>query len=255
MNPLIRKLGNYVDLQEGEREALEELTRNSKPISAHTDLIREGDPTDGVYLIMTGWACRYKILPDGERQIMAYFIAGDLCDQRIFVLKRMDHSIGTVTPVAVAVITAQTIIDITDRYPRIARALWWSTLVDEAITREWMVNVGQREALERVGHLICEMFVRLRAVGLVENLRFDFPVTQTELADTVGLSTVHANRTLQELRADGLISWKGRRLTILDLNRLTEQSMFNSNYLHLEHEGYGASAPINAIQQPGQNPR
>jgi CRP-like cAMP-binding protein len=209
-NPLVRKLSNYVDLPEDDRRALEALAQAPKAVAAHTDLIREGDPTDGVHLILSGSACRYKILPDGQRQIMGYFIPGDLCDQRIFILKRMDHCIGTVIPATVAVIAAQTMIDLTDRHPRIARALWWSTLVDEAITREWVVNVGQRDASERVAHLICELFVRVRAVGLAEEMSFDFPVTQTELADTTGLTTVHTNRMLRELRTEGLISVKGR---------------------------------------------
>ncbi|WP_262269979.1 Crp/Fnr family transcriptional regulator [Microvirga yunnanensis] len=239
MNLLIRKLSNYIMLPEADERTLEGLSQTPTHIAAHTDLIREDAPPDGVYLILSGWACRYKTLPDGERQIMAYFIPGDLCDQRIFVLKRMDHSISTLTPAKVAVIPAETMIDLTECHPRIARALWWSTLVDEAITREWVVNVGQRKAFERVAHLICEMFVRVRAVGLAEDLSFEFPVTQTDLADTVGLTLVHTNRMLQELRAEGLIAWKGKRLTILDFERLADLSMFNPNYLHLEHEGAG----------------
>lgn len=236
-NPLIRKLSNYADLTEDERKALASLPDEPKPVPARTDLIREGNPTDGIYLILSGWACRYKVLPDGGRQIMAYFIPGDLCDQRIFILRRMDHSIGTLTAAIVKVIPAETIIDLTDRLPRVARALWWSTLVDEAITREWVVNVGQRKALARVGHLICEMFVRLKAVDLVEGTSFEFSVTQAELANTVGLSPVHVNRTLTEMRKQGLIAWTGHRMTIRDLDRLMALSMFNVNYLHLEREG------------------
>jgi len=250
-NPLVRKLSNYVDLPEDERKALDDLVRQPKAVAAHTDLVYEGDPTDGVYLILSGWACRYKILPDGQRQIMAYFVPGDLCDQRIFILKQMDHCIGTVTAGAVATIAAETMIDLTDRYPRIARALWWSTLVDEAITREWVVNVGQREALVRVGHLICEMFVRLRAVGLTEGTSFGFPVTQAELADTTGLTPVHTNRMLKELRVEGLISMQSRRLTILDLDRLVSLSLFNPSYLHLEHEGNGLRKWIDRPREEG----
>jgi CRP-like cAMP-binding protein len=239
-NPLIRKLSNYVRLSEEDRQALDSLGRNTAHFAAHTDLIHEGDPTGGIYLILTGWACRYKVLPDGQRQIMAYFIPGDICDQRVFVLRRMDHSISTVTPATVAVIPKERMISLTDHNPRIARALWWSTLVDEAITREWVMNVGQRSAFERLGHLICEMFVRARAVDLSDGLSFEFPVIQAELADTTGLTTVHINRTLKELRAEGLIALKGRHLTILDLDRLVSLSMFNPNYLHLDHEGNGA---------------
>jgi CRP-like cAMP-binding protein len=237
MNPLIRKLSNYIDLPQADRTVLEALSRKPEHIAAHTDLIREGAAPDRVYLILTGWACRYKVLPDGQRQIMAYLIPGDLSDQRIFVLRRMDHSIATMTAASVVAIPAQTMIDLTRRHPRIAQALWWNTLVDEAITREWVVNVGQRKALERVAHLICEVFVRARAVGLSDGLSFDFPVTQTDLADTVGLTLVHTNRMLQELRAEGLIAWTRHRLAILDFDRLAALSMFNPQYLHLEHEG------------------
>ena len=237
MNPLIRKLSNYIDLPQADRTVLEALSRKAEHIAAHTDLIREGAAPDSVYLILTGWACRYKVLPDGKRQIMNYLIPGDLSDQRIFVLTRMDHSIATMTAASVVVIPAQTMIDLTDGHPRIAGALWWNTLVDEAITREWVVNVGQRKALERVAHLICEMFVRARAVGLSDKLSFDLPITQTDLADTVGLTLVHTNRMLQNLRAEGLIAWTRHRLTILDFDRLVDLSMFNMNYLHLEHQG------------------
>jgi CRP-like cAMP-binding protein len=168
---------------------------------------------------------------------MNYLIPGDLSDQRIFVLTRMDHSIATLTAASVVTIPAQTMIDLTDGHPRIAGALWWNRLVEEAITREWVVNVGQRKALERVAHLICEMFVRARAVGLSDKLSFDLPITQTDLADTVGLTLVHTNRMLQNLRAEGLIAWTRHRLTILDFDRLMDLSMFNMNYLHLEHQG------------------
>jgi CRP-like cAMP-binding protein len=234
-----RKLSHYVDLREEELDALDSLVQHPRLLAPHTDLIREGDRTDGVFAILAGWACRYKVLPSGERQIMAYFIAGDLCDQRIFILRRMDHCIGTLTASTVAVIPAEAVIDLTDRCPRIARALWWSTLVDEAITREWVVNVGQRDAKERVAHLICEMYVRLCVVGLTDGLSFDLPVSQMELADTTGLSAVHVNRTLQALRASGLITLKNRRLTILDFDRLADKAMFNPDYLHLERiEGH-----------------
>jgi CRP-like cAMP-binding protein len=242
MNPLIHKLSNYINLPQADSTVLEDLSRKPEHIAAHTDLIREGAAPDSVYLILTGWACRYKVLPDGKRQIMNYLIPGDLSDQRIFVLTRMDHSIATLTAASVVTIPAQTMIDLTDGHPRIAGALWWNTLVDEAITREWVVNVGQRKALERVAHLICEMFVRARAVGLSDKLSFDLPVTQTDLADTVGLTLVHTNRMLQNLRAEGLIAWTRHRLTILDFDRLVDLSLFNMNYLHLEHQGSRSSS-------------
>jgi CRP-like cAMP-binding protein len=236
-NLLIRKLSNYMDLLSDERQELDSIVQETKSFAIHSAVVREGDPTNGVYLILTGWACRYKVLPDGQRQITAYLIPGDMCNQQVFMLKRMDHSIGTITPAAVSIIPADRMIALTGKYPHIERALRCSTLVDEAIMREWAVSLGRRNALERVAHLICEMFMRVRAVELHEGTSFYFPVTQAELADSVGLTPVHAGRTLKELREQDLISFEGRRLTILNFDRLASLSMFNASYLHL---GQGA---------------
>ncbi|WP_336492907.1 Crp/Fnr family transcriptional regulator, partial [Methylobacterium nigriterrae] len=128
----------------------------------------EGDPPPHINLILEGWACRYKQLEDGRRQIVSFFLPGDLFDLHAFVLREMDHSIGTITPVKLAEIHQDTFLRITDQHPRIARAVWWEALVAVAIQREWTVNIGQRTGLERIGHLLCELFIRLRAVGLTE---------------------------------------------------------------------------------------
>jgi CRP-like cAMP-binding protein len=236
-NPLIRKLENFSRLSDEDRQALENAASQIKHYHSREDIIREGDPPAGVNLILNGWACRYKHLEDGRRQIVAYFVPGDLCDLRVFILRQMDHSIMTLSPATVAAIPRDTILDLMERYPRITKALWWSTLVDEAILREWIVNVGQRTAYERIAHVLCELFVRLGSVGLTDGDTCEIPVTQAELADTVGLSTVHVNRTLQELRRNRLIDLRGKSLTILDLSALQDAAMFNANYLHLGHEG------------------
>jgi len=236
-NPLVRKLENFTKLSVEDRSALEHACRQTKRYGPRQDIIAQGDPTDGVSLVLEGWACRYKTLEDGRRQFLAYFVPGDFCDLRVFILKRMDHAIATLTPATVATLQPETVRDLTYDHPRITQALWWATLVEEAITREWLVNVGQRSAYERVAHLLCEMFVRLRAVGLTQDTTCEFPLTQAELADTTGLSAVHVNRTLQELRRDNLIEWKGKTLTILDLGRLQMAALFNQDYLHLDHEG------------------
>ncbi|MEX0953582.1 MAG: Crp/Fnr family transcriptional regulator [Rhizobiaceae bacterium] len=235
-NPLTRKLSNFVRLSEDERQALDVLISKPKLYADQTDILSEGDPTSGVYFILAGWAFRYKIGEDGRRQIMSYFVPGDICDQRIFVLKLMDHNIGTLTEVSVAKASKEAIIKLTDDFPNIARAFWWSTLIDEAIAREWLMSVGRRNASQRVGHLICEMYVRLRSVGLVDGRSFEFPLTQAQLADTLGLSLVHFNRSLQRLRKLSLISWGRGPLTILDPEKLAKASLFNPSYLHLEGE-------------------
>ncbi len=210
-NVLTRKLELFGPLQDKDRDLLDELVQKSRAVSANTDLIRDGDTPSHVNLVLAGFACRYKIMPDGARQIFGYLIPGDICDLNIFVLKKMDHSIATLADSEIVDISPQQILDLLDN-PRIARALWWATLVDEGTLREWVVNMGQREAAERIAHLFCELHLRLKGVGLVTDGAFRLPVTQMELADTLGLSPVHVNRSIQTLRGQNLIRLEGRAL-------------------------------------------
>ena len=166
---------------------------------------------------------------------MAFLIPGDLCDVHVALLKQMDHSIGALSACKVAFIPARAISDIIEEHRGLANALWWATLVDEAISREWLVNIGRREAEHRVAHLICEMMLRSRAVGLTDDDSFDLPLTQEELADTVGTSHVHMNRTLQKLRGDGWITTNGKNVLVNDLPALMEFSGFDPTYLHQEN--------------------
>jgi CRP-like cAMP-binding protein len=168
-NPLIDKLGRVVPLNDEERESLRRLCLKSHQHSRGTDLIAEGDKPESVFLILEGWAFRYKHLADGSRQIMAYLIPGDLCDIRIFLFEEMDHSIGLLSDAKVGKIPAADMLNLLDRYPQIERALLWATLVDESTLREWLLNVGQRDALQRISHLFCELCVRLKVVKLVDD--------------------------------------------------------------------------------------
>ena len=232
---LIHKLGRFVPLNDEERDALENLARKARRLPRGTDLISEGDKPVSVFLLLEGWAYRYKSMINGGRQIMAYLLPGDLCDVQIFLFEEMDHSIGLLSDALVAKIPAAEMLDLMDRYPRIERALMWATLVDEATLREWLLNVGQRDALQRLAHLFCELCVRLGVVNLVDEPHtFDLPLTQTELADTTGMTAVHVNRSLQRLRHDGLIVTKHGKLTILDYKRLAEIAGFNATYLHTD---------------------
>lgn len=209
----------------------------SRRIEARRDLIREGDPPHVVYAVIDGWACRYKTLPDGRRQIVAFFIPGDICDLHIYMLKTMDHNVGAVTALKVAEITRSQYDELTERRPRISQALWWNELATTATQREWTLNVGQRTAYERLAHLMVEMYVRLEAVGLAANGTVDWPLTQSDLADATGLTPVHVNRTLQQMRKDGLVELSHKQLSVPDMARLRDAAMFNDNYLHLNHEG------------------
>ena len=250
---LIRKLEHFTLLSGEEKSALQQACTHVHRYSSKDDLVKEGDPTQGVNLILQGFACRYKLLADGRRQIVAFFLPGDMCDLRICLLKRMDHGIGTLTPVRAALLPRDSVLSLTERFPRLTRALWWSTLVEESITREWVVNVGNRTAFERTAHLFCEVFLRLQVVGLAGENACDLPVTQTELADALALSAVHVNRVLMEMRHMGLVTFRSQRLTIHDLDALRSAAGFNPAYLHLD--GAAAAPAVELDRNTGLAPK
>ncbi len=244
-NRLTRKLSAFVRLSRDDQTALDKVwTRTCQDIAAQHDLIREGDQPLHIRLILDGWACRYKTLEDGRRQIIGYFLPGDMCDLNVFILKRMDHSIKALNPVKCVALTPADFDELTVGHPRVMQALWWETLVSASIQREWTVNLGQRSALERLAHLLCELFVRLRAVGLTARNSCELPLTQIELADTLGLTAVHVSRTIKELRSRDLILLHDRQLEIPDLEALRRIAMFDADYLHLEREGAHLDASL-----------
>ena len=234
-NLLTRKLEKFTALSTGDRRLLDDIVKPTRTLMARMDIIREGQASKDVRLILEGFACRYKLLKSGKRQIVAYLIPGDVCDLNVFILKAMDHSIGTLSSCRVVDIARHRILELTER-PNIARALWYATLVDEATLREWLLNVGQRNAVARIGHLFCELLMRLRVVGLAHGDSFELPVTQTDIGDTTGLSFVHVNRCLQTLRSMNLIDYRSKNIVIKDVQRLIEFTGFNQNYLHLQNE-------------------
>ena len=244
---LIRKLEQFTRLSSDDKRALEQAAaQRVRRLAPREDLIREGDKPRQVNLILDGWACRYKVLEDGRRQIQAFLVPGDICDLRMFILKQMDHSVAALTSLTVAEIPSGTILDLTQNSPRLSHALWWNSLVEEAIAREWISVLGQREAIERLAHLFCELCLRLRGVGLTnghaDGIAFEMPLTQEQLADATGITTVHVNRTLQQMREQGLILLKGKTLIIPDLESLKAVALFNPNYLHLDREGQALDA-------------
>jgi CRP-like cAMP-binding protein len=235
---LALRLEAFTRLSSQDLMAVAKISHVSRVISPHGDLIREGERPRFVHLIVDGWACRHKTLPDGRRQIVAFFLPGDFCDLNVYVLKQLDHSVSAITRLAVADIGRAEMDALTSECPRVTQALWWESLVSSSVQSEWTFNIGQRTAYERIAHLLVELFLRLRSVGLTNGVSCDFPLTQNDIADAQGLTAVHVNRTLQELRRDKLIVLEHKRLTILDLQRLQDVAMFNPNYLHLEHEGH-----------------
>ncbi len=233
-NPFIQKLEHGCDLTDADREQIQRAIARPSTVAAHETLIREGAVPKNVHVILEGFACRYKELSDGRRQITAYLVPGDLCDLHVNILREMDHSIGTLTSCKVARVPPETIEALMAASPRINRALWWATLIDVSACREWMTSMGQRTAERQLSHLLCELLARLQAVNLADDNSYDLPITQSEFGDTLGLSAVHINRSLQVLRRNGLITLQGGRLTIMNVEKLEELAGFTPNYLHLK---------------------
>ena len=232
-NPLLRKLDSIADLSDEERQALLELSLNVKVFEADSDIVRDGDRPTDCCLVLSGFVCRYKILPDGKRQIMGFYIPGDMPDLQGFHMKILDNTIGTLVTSSVALIPHDTLQDLLDRHPGLVRVFWRDTLIDAAMFREWMIGMGRRSAYQRIAHLLCELHVRLSAVGLAGPKGYDLPVTQNELGDALGLSTVHVNRVLQDLRSEGMIVLRGGTLHIPDWEALQTAGDFDPAYLHI----------------------
>lgn len=236
-NPLIRKLEQLYPLTQDEELLLHNSCSRIVEIGAEKDIVTEGEKPADCNLLLEGMVCRYKILEDGKRQIFSFHIPGDIFDAQSFLLETMDHNVGTLTPCKVALIPHATMHLITEKHPRIARAIWKDTLVDAAIFREWIANVGRRSAYHRIAHLICEMVVKYHAVGLAEDHhRIPWPMTQNEVGDATGLSLVHVNRTLQELRGENLITLKDCILVVHDWEALQRAGNFEPRYMHLKSD-------------------
>lgn len=234
-NPLHLHLSRFVKLSAEERELLDRaVSQRVRQLGPRQDIIREGESPRVVNVLLTGWAFRYKDLPDGRRQILSFFIPGDLCDASVYVLNQMDHSVGTLTDVTFAEITPDEFEKLMNFSTNICKALWWSELVTVAIQREWTASIGQRTALERLAHMFCEIMVRLAQLGIETEERFLFPLTQIDIADAMGMTPVHANRTLQTMRREGLIEFSSKMLKVKEPEKLAELGHFNPNYLHLE---------------------
>lgn len=233
MNAFLRKLECFNPLSQSDRDHLNTICGSTRVVPRGTDLVREGDSTDVVHIILEGFAIRHKVVGDGTRQIFSYLVPGDICDLHVALLEEMDHTVSTVSDCVVAEIHRPTILNIVAERPAITRALWWTMLVDEAVLREWITNMGARNAELRISHLLCELHARLKAVGLVKEGVFRLPITQQELADTVGLSSVHVNRSLRVLRERGLATFRYRSVEIPDVDRIRKFADFTENYLHL----------------------
>jgi CRP-like cAMP-binding protein len=235
-NPLIRKLEGYAPLTDDDKATMRALCDEQvTSVRAKRDIIRDGESPDCIHLILDGWAARYKLMPDGSRHITAFLIPGDFCDLHSTVLATMDHGIVALTDCKVAFLDSGKLDRITSERSLLTKALWWMTLVDEATLREWVSN-SRRKAVAALAHLLCEMHIRMRSVDLVNDNRLNLPLTQEDLADATGMTSVHMNRTIQTLREAGLISLRARELVIPDVQALAKAGGFDDRYLHLRKD-------------------
>ena len=237
-HPLILKLSCFTTMTEAERAQLHAvLSKRVRTFDGRQELLSQNTTPAQIFVLIDGWAYRYKTLPDGRRQIVSLLLPGDLCDSHMFILARMDHSIATLSSVTVSELGHEAFHELLADAPGLARAFWWDTLVSASIQREWTLNIGRRDASERMAHLFVEILLRLRSVGRAGRGSFDIPATQSDIADALGITTVHANRTLQGMRAAGLILFEKRQLTVLDLDGLKRLAKFDPRYLHFEQDG------------------
>ncbi len=229
---LIRKLDRLAQLDDADRQALAALPFRTEIAPAGHYLVREGDDTVDCCLLVEGYACRHKKSSNGSRQIVSFHLAGDMLDLQHLLLAKADHNVQTITDAKIAWIPATALKALSKARPAIGEALWHDTLIDASIFREWVLNVGQRDAKARIAHMLCEFAVRRQAAGLGDPERFDLPMTQEHIADATGLTPVHVNRTLKALGAAGLIDRKKRNVAIADWERMRRAADFDPTYLH-----------------------
>lgn len=230
----LKKLRRRTELSSEEERAIGNAVAETRRVPADQVLVRAGAPLNSSLLLLDGWLARSKDLAGGERQVTELHIAGDFADLHGFTLKRLDHDVMTLSDCIVGVVPHDRIQEMTERHPRLGRIYWTATNVDASITRELALSLGQRSAIARMAHLFCELHVRLSAVDRARPDGFEFPLTQRELSECLGLTVVHANRTIQELRRRGLVDLENRQLTIRDRPGLEGIADFDPSYLYLE---------------------
>jgi CRP-like cAMP-binding protein len=234
---MMPKMERWVKLDDADRQALLALPHQLRSLGPTQYVVREGNEAEHCALLLSGFAFRSKIVGDGGRQIVALHMKGDMVDLQNSVLGIADHNVQALTRIEVALIPRAAILEITARLPNVGRAMWHDTLVDGSVGREWVANLGRRDARTRIAHLLCEFSLRLKTAGLGEQCNYELPMTQEQLADCTGLTPVHVNRTLKALDSDKLVTRTMRSVKIEDWERLADAGDFNSTYLHIDLKG------------------
>lgn len=233
---LTRKLETYRPLTKEERDVLRALPSTERVVAAGSDIIEEGSSPHFSTLVFEGFAIRYNMLAQGGRLISAIHIPGDFCDLQSFLLRKMDHNVAALSECRICQVPHEALARIVERQPGLTRLLWTSTVVDAGLHRQWSVRMGGRSALANLAHFVCELFVRLKLVGMTTDSGFTAPLNQVQMADATAMSAVHVNRTVQELRRRGLLEWEGRHIALSDWDGLVALAEFDPTYLNLSEE-------------------
>lgn len=233
LDPLVQKLRQWTTLDAREGEAVHALPYQLQRVDAGDFIVRDGERPTRSCLLISGYAFRQKLVADGGRSISAIHLRGDMVDLQSSFLGVADHSVQALTRCSVAFIPRDAVKELAFSFPKVGMALWCDTLVDSSIFREWLANIGRRDAASRIAHLLCEFGVRFEAAGLGEKLAYELPMTQEQLADCTGLTSVHVNRTLKSLEASGDITRSMRHVAIADWEKISSTADFESEYLHL----------------------
>ena len=237
LDPFLRKLRYWHKLDEDDEAAILALPHTIKRFEQSHYLVREYDRAEHTCVLLSGFAVRHKLVAGGHRQIVSIHMKGEAVDLQNSLLGLADHSVQMLTPAEVALISRDEIVRTAFERPAVGRAMWTDTLVDGSIFREWIVNVGRRDAPTRIAHLLCEFALRMKVAGLGELTHYELPMTQEQLADATGMTPVHVNRSIKSLEAQGLIDrFSPRSITIGDWRRLADAGDFNSAYLHLKKD-------------------
>jgi len=240
--PLVRKLQLWCPLSEDDRDAVLALPFVERELGAGQFLVWEGDRPQYASLLLSGFAYRHKLAGNGGRQIVSIHMKGDLVDLQNALLGTADHNVQMLDPGRVAMIPIEAVRDLAFARPAVGMAMWYETLVEGSIFREWILNVGRRDALSRIAHLLCEFSLRLEIADLGRQTEYELPITQEQLADAVALTSVHVNRKLMQLEDDGLIQRSKRMIRVNDWQALAEVGDFQSRYLHVDPPAYWARA-------------
>jgi CRP-like cAMP-binding protein len=234
---VLRRLETRGPLSDEDRSAVRGLPFSHRTLESASYVVREGEPPETCALLLSGFAYRHKVTGDGERQIMSVHMRGEFLDLQNSFLEVADHNVQALTRCEVAMFPVAALRKLASDHPQVARAMWIDTLIDAAVFREWIVNVGRRDSISRISHLLCEFALRLEAAGLAQDFRYEMPMTQEQIADCTGLTPVHVNRVLKELGRLGLIERDKRAVAIVQWDRLRQIGDFNTRYLHLEVGG------------------